>query len=146
MGEDNLVMLFLRRISNVTRRLNMKVRNLKIAIKTDKELFNEVKDVWKKAERGEKVKKHEGISFESIEEMRKVLTGERLKILKTIKKAHPSSIYELAKLLKRDIKNTFDDVQFLAQAGLIELKKVKDGREKTTPLVNYDKILLEIPV
>jgi len=27
-----------------------------------------------------------------------------------------------------------------------ELKKVQEGREKTTPLVNYDKILLEIPV
>src|SRR4030042_255948 len=122
----------------------MKVKNIKISIKSDKELFKEVKEVWRKVEKGEKVKKHEGISFESIEEMRKVLTGERLKILKTIKKAHPSSIYELAKILKRDIKNTFDDVQFLAQAGLIELKKVKDGREKTTPLVHYDKILLEI--
>lgn len=124
----------------------MKVRNIKIAIKSDKELFNEVKDVWKKVERGEKIKKHEGISFESIEDMRKVLTEKRLKILKTIKKDRPSSIYELAKMLKRDIKNTFDDVQFLAQAGLLELKKTKDGREKTTPMVNYDKILLEIPV
>ena len=53
---------------------------------------------------------------------------------------------ELAKLLKRDIKNTFDDVQFLAQMGLIELKKTREGREKTTPKVNYDRILLEIPV
>ncbi len=124
----------------------MKVRNIKIAIKSDKELFNEVKDVWKKVERGEKLKKHEGISFENLEDMRKVLTEERLKILKTVKKDRPSSIYGLAKILKRDIKNTFDDVQFLAQAGLLELKKTKDGREKTTPMVNYDKILLEIPV
>lgn len=124
----------------------MKVKNTKISIKSDEEIFNEVKEVWRKVEKGEKVKKHEGISFESIEDMRKILTEERLKILKTIKKYHPSSIYELAKLLKRDIKNTFDDVQFLAQAGLIELKKMKDGREKTTPLVNYDKILLEITV
>jgi predicted transcriptional regulator len=49
-------------------------------------------------------------------------------------------------MLKRDVKNTFDDVQFLAEAGLIELKKTKDVREKTTPRVNYDKILLEISV
>jgi predicted transcriptional regulator len=124
----------------------MKVRNIKIAIKSDKELYNEVKEVWEKLEKGEKVKKHEGVSFESLEAMRKVLTGERLRILKTIKREHPSSIYELAKLLKRDIKNTFSDVQFLAQAGLIELKKTKDDRERTTPRVNYDKILLEIPV
>lgn len=124
----------------------MKVRNIKISIKAEEELFNEVKDVWSKLEKGEKAGKHEGISFESFEAMRKVLTEERLRILKTIKKDHPESIYELAKILHRDIKNTFNDVQFLAQAGLVELKKTKEGREKTTPLVNYDKILLEIPV
>ena len=124
----------------------MKVRNIKISIKSDEELFNEVKEVCGKLERGEKVKKHEGISFESLGAMRKVLTEKRLRILKTIKKNHPQSIYELAKMLHRDIKNTFNDVQFLAQAGLIELKKTKNGREKTTPMVNYDKILLEIPV
>jgi len=124
----------------------MKVRNIKISIKSEEELFNEVNDAWKKLEKGEKTKKHEGISFESFEAMRKVLTEERLRILKVIKKDQPQSIYELAKILHRDIKNTFNDVQFLAQAGLIELKKTKDGREKTTPIVNYDKILLEIPV
>jgi predicted transcriptional regulator len=106
----------------------------------------DVKDVWKKVEKGEKSRKHEGISFESLEAMRKVLTEERLRILRTIKKDHPQSIYELAKMLHRDIKNTFDDVQYLAEAGLVDLKKTKEGREKTTPLVPYDKILLEIPV
>lgn len=124
----------------------MKVRNIKIAIKSEDQLFSEVKDTWNKLEKGEKVKKHEGLSFDSFEAMRKVLTEERMRILKTIKKEHPGSIYELARILHRDTKNTFDDVQFLAQAGLVELKKTKEGREKTTPLVNYDKILLEIPV
>ncbi len=49
-------------------------------------------------------------------------------------------------MIHRDIKNTFNDVQFLAQAGLVELRKTKNGREKTTPLVNYNRILLEIQV
>ena len=124
----------------------MRVRDIKISIKSDEDIFKEVKGVWEKIEKGEKVKKHEGISFGSIDDMRKVLTEERLRILKTIKKEHPQSIYELAKMIHRDIKNTFDDVQFLAQAGLVELKKTKDGREKTTPLVNYNRILLEIQV
>ncbi|OGW06375.1 MAG: hypothetical protein A2889_01535 [Nitrospinae bacterium RIFCSPLOWO2_01_FULL_39_10] len=124
----------------------MRVRDIKISIKSDEDIFKEVKGVWEKIEKGEKVKKHEGISFESIDDMRKVLTEERLRILKTIKKEHPQSIYELAKMIHRDIKNTFDDVQFLAQAGLVELKKTQDGREKTTPLVNYNRILLEIQV
>jgi len=124
----------------------MSVRDVRVSIKTKEDLFNEIKGVWGKLEKGEKVKKHEGISFENIEAMRKILSEERFRILRTIKKEHPKSIYELAKLLNRDIKNTFDDVQFLAQIGLIELKKTKEGREKTAPKVNYDRILLEIPV
>jgi predicted transcriptional regulator len=124
----------------------MRVRDVRVSLKTKEDLFTEVKEVWGRLERGEQIKKHEGISFENIEAMRKILSEERLRILKTIKKEHPKSIYELAKLLNRDIKNTFDDVQFLAQIGLIELKKTKEGREKTIPKVNYDRILLEIPV
>jgi predicted transcriptional regulator len=121
-------------------------RDVKASIKTKEDLFNEVKEVWGRLESGEQIKKHEGISFENIEAMRKILSEERLRILKTVKKEQPKSIYELAKLLKRDIKNTFDDVQFLAKIGLIELKKTREGREKTVPRVNYDRILLEIPV
>jgi predicted transcriptional regulator len=124
----------------------MKVKNIKVGIMSEKELFEEVKDVWGKVQKGEKVKKHQAVYFESLKAMRRVLTEERLRIVKTIKKEHPSSIYELAKILGRDVKNTFDDIQFLAQAGLVELTKIKDGREKTTPSVNYDKILLEIQV
>lgn len=124
----------------------MRVKNIKVSIKSDDDIFTEVKEIWGKLESGEKVKKHEGISFESLDAMRKVLTEERLRILKTIRKEHPQSVYQLAKILHRDIKNTFNDVQFLEQAGLVELKKTKDGREKTTPTVNYEKILLEIAV
>jgi len=124
----------------------MKVKNIKIAIKSDEAILKEIKEAVKKVESGEKVKKHEGISFDSIDSMRKVLTEERLRILRTVRKERPASVYELAKKLNRDIKNTFNDVQFLAQADLLELKKTKVGREKNTPLVNYDKILLEIPV
>ena len=124
----------------------MRVKNIKIAIKSDPVLFSEIKQVWNSLEKGEKVQKHKGIYFENLDTMRKVLTEERLRILKTIKTKNPQSIYELAKLIGRDIKNTFNDVQFLAQVGLIELKKAKEGREKTTPQVNYDQILLEIPV
>jgi predicted transcriptional regulator len=124
----------------------MRVRDVRVSIKAKEDLFNEVKEVWGRLESGEQIKKHEGISFENIEAMRKILSEERLRILKTVKKEQPKSIYELAKLLKRDIKNTFDDVQFLAKIGLIELKKTREGREKTVPRVNYDRILLEIPV
>jgi len=124
----------------------MKVKNIKIAIKSEEELFQEVKGVWDKVEKGEELKRHEGLYFENLQAMRKVLTENRLKMLKVIRRDRPSSIYELAKLLKRDVKNTFSDIHFLEQIGLIELKKTKEGRERSTPVVNYEKILLEIPV
>ena len=38
----------------------MKVRNIKIAIKSDEEIFKEVKEVVERIERGEKVKKTRG--------------------------------------------------------------------------------------
>ena len=61
----------------------VKVKNITIRIRDLKEALDEAKEVMKKLERGKKVEKHDGITFESLEAMRKVLTGERLKILKT---------------------------------------------------------------
>jgi len=125
----------------------MRVKNVTIGIKNVKEMLEDAKGVMKSLERSKKVgKKKPGIYFENLETMRKAITVQRLKILKVIKAEHPASIYRLAKMLNRDLKNVSDDVHYLANLGLIELEKTKDGREKTTPTVNYDKILLEIPV
>lgn len=126
----------------------MRVKNVTIGIKSIEETLDDARDVMERLERGEKVKKKEaGIYFESLEVMRKAMTHERLKILRAIKEKHPASIYELAKLLNRNLKNVSDDVHYLAELELIELEKGKsNGREKTLPIVNYDKILLEIPV
>lgn len=126
----------------------MKVKNVTIGIKSIEEVLNDAKNVMEKLERGEAVKKRKaGVYFESLDVMRKAITHERLKILRVIKGKRPASIYELAKLLKRNLKNVSDDVHYLADLGLIELERGKsNGREKTLPIVNYDKILLEISV
>lgn len=126
----------------------MKVKNVTIGIKSIEEVLDSAKDVMERLERGDKVRKRKpGIYFESLEVMRKAITHERVKIIKVIKDKHPQSIYELAKLLGRNLKNVADDVHYLSELGLIELEKGKsNGREKTMPVVKYDKILLEIPV
>lgn len=126
----------------------MRVKNVLIGIKSVEDVLNDAKNVMKRLECGDKVKKKKpGIYFENLEVMRKAITHERMKTLKVIKDRHPQSIYELAKLLERNLKNVSDDVHYLAELGLIELEKGKsNGREKTTPMVKYDKILLEIRV
>lgn len=125
----------------------MRVKNATIGIKSIDEVLLSAKNIMKRLEQGESVKKQAaGVYFENIDVMRKAITSERLRILRLIKEKHPASLYELAKLLDRNLKNVSDDVHYLADLGLIELEKTKSGREKTTPHVNYDKILLEIPV
>ncbi len=124
----------------------MKVKNVKIGIRTKDEAFKEASEVMKKLSRGEKVKKQTGIYFENLDAMRRILTEKRLEILHTIKKKRPSSTYELAKILHRDLTNVIDDLRYLSELGLVVLKKSKTGKEKTIPSVDYDKIRLEIGV
>jgi len=55
----------------------------------------------------------------------------------------PSSINELARIVKRDVKNVADDVKYLEQIGLIEKKQTKT---RIAPVVTYEKLMLEIAV
>jgi len=124
----------------------MKVKNVRLEVQTEDEFISEIKRDMKNIAKGESIKNRSTISFESMKAMRSFITDERLRILRTIKQYSPDSIYALAKILKRDTKNVSDDIHILSNLGLIEIEESKDGRKKTTPKVNYQKILVEIPV
>lgn len=124
----------------------MKVKKIDIGIKGLKESLKDFADTWKKLESGKKVKKEEGIYFDSIDTMRAVLTNKRLQILKMIRELKPSSVYELAKILGRDLKNVNQDLKLLSDIGLVTLEKTETDKKRVIPHVDYTKILLEIPV
>ncbi|MBI5100589.1 MAG: hypothetical protein HZB33_01950 [Nitrospirae bacterium] len=126
----------------------MKVKNVTIGIKSVRDVLEDTGDVMARIERGERVSRRKpGVYFENLDVMRKAITAERLRLLKVIKDNHPESLYALAKMLERNLKNVSDDVRYLADLGLIELAKGKtNGREKTTPIVRYEKIRVEIAV
>ena len=124
----------------------MKVKKIDIGIKGLKESLKDFADTWKKLDAGKKTTKEEGIYFDSIDTMRAVLTNKRLLILRTIRERHPASVYELAKILKRDIKNVNQDLTMLSDVGLVTLEKTKTDKKRIVPHVDYNKILLEIPV
>ena len=123
----------------------MKVKKVKIGIKSVQDVFRDVKETVLKIDKGEGLPpvKAPEIYFTSFEVFRKALTPKRLELLHIIKNQKPSSINELARMAKRDVKNVADDVKYLEQIGLIETKET--GR-KTVPLIAYDKIALEIAV
>jgi len=124
----------------------MKVKQVKLDIQSENEFIRETAKAMKDMAAGKSVKPDSVISFDSLKTMRKFITDERLKILKTIRRDHPASIYALAKILKRDTKNVSDDVHYLSELGLLKLEKTKDGRSKTKPVMEYEKILVEISV
>src|ERR1700690_3838849 len=121
----------------------MKVKKIKIGVRTLKDSLDNFVRTAEAVQRGEKVKVQQGAYFEDFEAMRKALTPKRLELIHTIKTLHPTSINELARMCKRDIKNVSNDVLFLESIGLID-RTAKNN--KTAPIIPYDRISLEIAV
>lgn len=62
-----------------------------------------------------------------------------LDLLDIIKKKHPESIKELAKLINEDINTIKPKIEYLNETGLIEFKK-----DTKIPVVNFDEITIAI--
>lgn len=121
----------------------MRVKKIKIGIKDLKTALDDFVKTGEAIERGGKVKKETGVYFTSFMAFRKIMTPKRLELLHIIKIKKPTSLNELARMAKRDVKNVVDDVKYLERIGLVEKK---EDRKKTTPIVKFDKINLEIAV
>jgi len=121
----------------------MKVRKIKIEIKSVKSILDDFVKTGEAIQRGEKVKKETGTYFTSLEAFRKALTPKRMELLHIVKTGRPSSINELARMANRDVKNVADDVKYLEQIGLIEKKETKS---RTAPVITYEKLMIEISV
>ncbi len=115
----------------------MKVKNIKLGIRSLDTAFSEWAETFEKVRKGRKVDKRGGDQD---------LTEKRLELLHVIKEQEPNSVYELAKILKRDIKNVNDDIELLKNIALVSITKAREGRGRVIPRVNYDKIQLEIGV
>lgn len=124
----------------------MRVRNITVGIKSLRESLTEFGETVEAISRGEAVVKNEGVFFESLEAMRQVLTPKRLELLQVIRKKMPDSIYELAQITKRDLKNVQDDVGLLSRMGLISLTRAKTAKKRLIPRVGYDQLRLQIPM
>ncbi|MEE8115242.1 MAG: hypothetical protein V3T23_12925 [Nitrososphaerales archaeon] len=124
----------------------MKVKNIKLGVRSLDTAFAEWAETFEKVRKGKKVNKSRGVYFTSLEAIRKVLTEKRLQLLHVIKEQEPDSVYNLSKIVKRDIKNVNDDLELLKNIGLVSITKAREGRGRVIPRVTYDKIQLEIGV
>lgn len=83
------------------------------------------------------------LSIEDLETFGRVFRSTNLELLEAIVEHEPGSIRELARLVDRNPPEVLENVNELADYGLIELKA--DGRAKR-PVVWYDKIDVDLPL
>jgi predicted transcriptional regulator len=125
---------------------DMKVKKLVIGIKSVDEVMTDFAQAAKALEREDLVKEKKGLYFTDMKAFRRALSDQRLAILRAIRASNPASVYELAKIVKRDVKNVSSDLAILEELGLVELKKTNTLRKKVKPTVPYNAINLDIAV
>ena len=123
-------------------------RTLKIRIKSADTALEEFRRTFKSVEDGRGVRKREGVYFTSIEAARNLLTPNRLALLRAVRSGRPGSIYELAKLVSRDLKNVQDDLRILERYGLIRMSDAtRPGKRRVrVPQSLFDEIELKIAI
>ena len=109
--------------------------------------LNRFKETFKAVQAGRNIEAQEIVGFTSLEAARNFLTRERLSLLHTIKSRPPRSIYELAKMTGRDLKNVQEDVRILEQHGLVRItKQARGSRKVKVPRVPFEEIALKIAI
>jgi predicted transcriptional regulator len=105
------------------------------------------KETFEAARSGRRVEPREIVAFTSLEAARNFLTRERLGLLRTIKTRQPRSIYELATMAGRDLKNVQEDIRILERHGLVRVaKQVRGRRTVKVPQVRFEAIALKIAI
>ena len=90
---------------------------------------------------------NEEFDFDALSAIRKILSNEKARLLYTIKTKKPNSIYQLAKILKRDFKSVDKDIKLLERFGFIDMVAERTGkRERLKPVLIVDTIHIHIKV
>jgi predicted transcriptional regulator len=121
--------------------LTIQIRSVDTALEQFRKAFRDV-------EARRQVDRREGVYFTSIEAVRNLLTRNRLALLRAVRSARPGSIYELAKMVNRDLKNVQDDLKILERYGLIRMTDAAGSgkRRVRVPRSRFDQIELKIAI
>ena len=86
--------------------------------------------------------------FTSIEAARNLLTPNRLALLRVIRTKRPGSVYELAKITGRDLKNVQEDLRLLERYGLVRIGHGRSSgkRKVRIPQAVFNEIALRIAI
>src|SRR5574341_520460 len=124
----------------------MKLKDIEIVVMSDEEYGEHLNQLFERVRRGEiHEQEPHRIVARTAEDIGKILTRERLRLLHIIRNKKPESISELARTLKRKESNVHNDLTFLEGIGLLEIKEGKNHVKKA-PVVDYDTLHITIPL
>lgn len=118
----------------------MKTKRALLIVEPTKKALERFSSVFKNPSK-QKYRGYIILSFPSYEVLGKIITGPRLELLSAIKNHNPQSIQELARIVKRDIKNVHGDVKILVEYGLIDLKS-NGPRKASLPIAKFTEFLI----
>lgn len=123
-------------------------KTLTIQIKPVGEALAGFRETFKAVASGQRPRRRQGVYFTSIEAARNLLTPSRLALLRAVRTKRPGSVYALAKLVGRNLKNVQDDLGILEQYGLVRLSRGRRAgkRKVTIPVALFGEIALKIAI
>jgi predicted transcriptional regulator len=122
----------------------MRARRLNIGIRSAADGRRELRETFARIGKGDRSTREPALYFETVDELRRVLTEKRFELLTAIVRDRPASVHRLAQLLGRDYKNVSDDVALFGRLGLVTLKSVAGKGKAPAPTVPYDEIRVTI--
>lgn len=114
---------------------------LRLTIATGGDAFDDAIEAAAAAEDGDQTAAV--VSFEEIDGIRKLLTARRLELLRSLMGAPAESISGLADRLGRSYSVVHEDVEVLAEYGIIRFRRVGQAKQ---PFVPYERIEFDVTV
>ncbi|MGB9940419.1 helix-turn-helix domain-containing protein [Methanosarcina sp.] len=123
----------------------MKLKDIEIKVMSDKTYGAHLDKLFEELKTGKITEKQKpNIVARTPEDIAKILTNERIRLLQVIREKKPESISELARLLDRSQSNVSNDVKYLKEIGLLELEEKKGPILHKKPIVDYDVVRITV--
>ncbi len=123
-------------------------RTLTIRIASMDQALEGFKDTFSAVAARRRVHVREGVYFTSLEAARALLTPSRLALLRAVRAHRPTSIYQLARTVHRDLKNVQEDLRILERYGLVRMSQGRGTGKRPTkvPEAPFAEIALKIAI
>ena len=115
---------------------------LVVTVKSSDEFHNHVTGGIESLEQGDSVDAPPTLSFTSYDDLMETLTPRVLDLIEAIRREEPSSINHTARVVDRDVKNVYDELNRLAQLGIIFFE---DEGQSKRPVVWFDELVINLP-